>query len=232
MNTYTALIAFASLNAALVTTTAQAALQGRDLNGSINSFEAYYDTDLNITWLADTNLKVGNQIVMTWAEANTFVGSLSFTVGVNVYDNWRLPTVTDTDTPGCVSASYSGTDCGSNVNTATGEMAHLFYDELGNKAYWDTAGAGPQTGWGLTNTGPFPNFQPGTYWSGTEYVPNTDFAWVFATTGSQVFNPKSYNNRTLAVSPGDVGAVPEADTWAMLLAGLALVGVAVGRRRG
>lgn len=32
---------------------AQAALQGRDLNGSANSFEPYYETDLDITWLTD-----------------------------------------------------------------------------------------------------------------------------------------------------------------------------------
>lgn len=36
---------------------ANAALQGRDLDGNAaNGFEAFYDTKLNITWLADANL--------------------------------------------------------------------------------------------------------------------------------------------------------------------------------
>ena len=121
--------------------TVQAALQGRDLNGSIDSFEAYYDTDLNITWLANANVNGP----MSWTAANTWAANLSIVDAVNniTYGNWRLPTVTDTGTPGCDNA-YSGTDCGYNVNTATGEMAHLFYDELGNKAYYNTAGVGPR----------------------------------------------------------------------------------------
>jgi hypothetical protein len=31
-------------------------LQGRDLDGNPATFEAYYDTDLNITWLANANI--------------------------------------------------------------------------------------------------------------------------------------------------------------------------------
>ena len=62
---------------------AQATLMGRDLNGSAGSFEAYYDTDLGITWLADANVN-GR---MTWAAANTWAANLSFTDGVNTYDN-------------------------------------------------------------------------------------------------------------------------------------------------
>ena len=39
-----------------VSAAANAALLGRDLNGSPGSFEAYYDTTLDITWLANANL--------------------------------------------------------------------------------------------------------------------------------------------------------------------------------
>ncbi len=35
--------------------TTHAALQGRDLDGNLATFEAYYDTVLDITWLADAN---------------------------------------------------------------------------------------------------------------------------------------------------------------------------------
>ena len=64
-------------------------------------------------------------------------------------------------------------------------------------------------------------------------MPNTGNAWAFGF--SDGYQPAGYKGSgfyALAVSPGDVAAVPEADTWAMLLAGLGLVGVATRRRRG
>lgn len=36
-------------------------LQGRDLDGNAATFEAYYDTVLDITWLADTDIGVRAQ---------------------------------------------------------------------------------------------------------------------------------------------------------------------------
>lgn len=233
MTLRTTLITSSLIAASLISGAAHAALQGRDLNGSADSFEAYYDTDLDITWLADANVNGASN----WDAVNTWAANLSFTDAVNniTYDNWRLPTVTDTGTSGC-NYAYSGTDCGWNVDTATGEMAHLFYDELGNKAYYDTSGNGPQPGWGLTNTGPFINLQAYYYWSGTEYAPDTGSAWVFHfNSGHQ----KAFNNRqnldfyALAVSPGDVAAVspvPEAQTYALMLAGLGLIGWRARRR--
>jgi len=213
----------------LVTGSAHAALQGRDLNGSAGSFEAYYDTDLDITWLADANVNGA----MTWDAANTWAANLSITDAVNnlTYNNWRLPTVVDTGTPGCDYA-YTGTDCGHNVDTATGEMAHLFYDELGNKTYYDTSGNSPQSGWGLTNTGPFTKLQAHNYWSATEYAPDTNYAWYFDMySGYQSAGTKNNNGMyALAVSPGDVAAVPEAETYGLMLAGLGLIGWRARRR--
>ncbi len=49
--------------------------------------------------------------------------------------------------------AFEGTDCGYNVDTSTGEMASLFYDTLGNIAFYDTSGNGPQAGWGLPTQG-------------------------------------------------------------------------------
>jgi hypothetical protein len=69
--------------------------------------------------------------------------------------------------------AFEGTDCGYNVDTSTGEMASLFYDTLGNIAFYDTSGNGPQAGWGLANSGPFTNIQTiTTYWYSTEESPN------------------------------------------------------------
>ena len=180
---------------------------------------------------------------MNWAVAKIWAADLSLVDAVNniTYDNWRLPTVIDTGTPGCNFAN-TGTDCGSNVDTATGEMAHLFYDELGNKAYYGTSG-NPQSGFGLTNTGPFTHLQAGNYWSGSEAAseagPYSGSAWLFdfgfghqgtEFTQSAFYYSHLYDYYALAVSPGDVGAVPEAQTYALMLAGLGLIGWRARRR--
>ena len=199
----------------LVSGAAHAALQGRDLNGSVGSFEAYYDTDRNITWLANANVNG----LMTWAAANTWAANLSFTDGVSVYDNWRLPTALNQDGTGpCVGFNCTGS-----------EMGHLFYSELGG-----TAGQSI-----LTSVDPdltkFTNLQANGYWSATEYyAPDTNLARVFFFySGSQGAVTKASVLYALAVSPGDVGAVgavPEAQTYALMLAGLGLIGWRARRR--
>jgi len=82
MKTRTLLIASAMLAASLIPGAAHAALQGRDLNGSLDSFEAYYDTDLHITWLADANYAQTSGYdadgLMNRIEAITWASNLSF----------------------------------------------------------------------------------------------------------------------------------------------------------
>ncbi len=90
------------------------------------------------------------------------------------FDDWRLPTVTDTGTSGCDYA-YTGTDCGYNMDTSTGEIVSLFYDSLGIFPKYDTSGSGPQGGYGLSSTGPFTNLQMGLYWSGSRE--NQNLVW-------------------------------------------------------
>jgi hypothetical protein len=237
----------ASLATVFVSGAAQAALQGRDLNGSAGSFEAYYDTDLDITWLADANYAQTSGYDadgrMTWAAANTWAANLSYynPLTNQTYADWRLPTTTDTGTTGCDFA-YSGTDCGYNVDPASSEMAHLYFVTLGNQSYRTTTGlvgdayaGGANSFSTLDNVGPFINFQSYLYWSGTEYAPDTT-AWSFGTKfGDQgYYDLLNFNNSSsfyaLAVSPGDVGAVPEAETYALMLAGLGLIGWRARRR--
>jgi hypothetical protein len=246
MHARTALITSLALAASLVSGAAHAVLQGRDLNGSAGSFEAYYDTDLNITWLANANMNGA----MDWTTANTWVANLSFYDAINNinYDNWRLPTVNPVNG---ASFNYSyaingSTDFGYNVSEqgtafagSTGsEMAHLFYNTLNNPGYYTPAGAvsgcyANSSNTCLDNTGPFTNLQANYYWSATERAPSTNYAWGFYFgNGGQDASDEGGSFYALAVSPGDVAAVPEADTWAMLLAGLTLVGAATRRRRG
>ena len=196
---------------------AHATLIGRDLNGSIGSFEAYYDTDLDITWLANTN--VNGQ--MNWANAMAWAANLSYTDGVNTYDNWRLPTTLQPDSScgnqiGGVSYGY---------NCTGSEMGHLFYSELGGTARLSI----------LTSADPdlakFTNLLASAYWSATEYAPGTGDAWSFSFSGGfQEEYGEGSQFYALAVSPGDVAVVPEAETYALMLAGLGLIGWRVRRR--
>ena len=160
MTIRTTLIAPSLIAASLISGAAHATLIGRDLNGSAGSFEAYYDTDLSITWLANANVN----LTMTWADANFWAANLSIVDAVNniTYDNWRLPTVNPVNGSSFNYAlSYNGsTDYGYNVSEqgtafagSTGsEMAHLFYNTLNNKGYCDPALStvsscfGPQAG--------------------------------------------------------------------------------------
>jgi len=206
-------------------------LQGRDLDGDLSTFEAYYDADLNITWLADANYAMTSGYAadgkMTWSTANTWAGAL------NPYDSgitdWRLPTITSTS--GC-NFAFSGADCGYNVNTSISEMAHMYYITLADKGQYNTSGVS-QSGYGPANTGLFSNVQSNGYWSATEYAWDTNNAWGFSIgNGYQFSITKTYNYYAWAVHDGDVGAaitsavpVPAA-AWLFSSGLLGLVGMA------
>ena len=224
--------------AVMLAVPAQASLVGRDINGlavagSSAGAKFLYDTTLNITWLRNAN--ANGQ--MNWSQANTWASTLT----VGTFGGWRLPTMVDTGTSGCNFSFAGGTDCGYNVQTTSGstvysEMASLWYDTLGNKAYCPpgdaTCAGGPQAGWGLTNVGDFLNMQSDSYWSGTEYAPNPFNAWYFYTTsGFQSANGKNFQFYAMAVRPGDVLAAQVPEPESLVLALTALGAMALVRRR-
>jgi hypothetical protein len=208
----------------------QTTLQARDIDGN-GSTDAYYDTQLNITWLANfnTNGLMNWNAANTWATTNTFFG----------LGGWRLPTTNDTGTSGCDFA-FTNTDCGFNVQTSTGnpvnsELAHLYYVTLGNLAAFDTSG-NPQSGFGLTNTADLVDFQSSAYWSGTVYAPDSNGAWLFLTgtfnsTGLQGNDVKDFALYAVAVRSGDVGAsVPLPPTAALMLLMFGAMGLICRKR--
>ncbi len=207
-----------------------AALRGRaPATPDGTNYRAYYDTALDITWVADGNLAATHDFgvsgigdlgpgTMNWDTAQLWIAAMN-SAGYLGVDNWRLTTVIDTDGPdpdalgndGC-NLAYSGTDCGWNVDPATGEIAHLYYITLDNIGGYDANGVHQDCDTGmpappacLTNVGPFSNFQPNHYWTGTAFAPDAANAWEFdARNGVQNIQVKSRYSYAWAVRPGDL----------------------------
>jgi hypothetical protein len=197
------LLSIMTLSLGLMATTAQASLINRG-GGMI------YDTDLNITWLADANYAMTSGYdadgLMTWSDAVTWAGNLSY----GGYTDWRLPT----------SDTCSGYKC-------TGsELGHLYYIELSGAARQ------PMNTAYDTNYYLFQNIQPAAYWSGTELAPNAGSAWIFSFGGGlQNLSDDIVRPYAWAVRPGDVAAVPlPAAVWLFGSGLLGLIGVARRRR--
>jgi hypothetical protein len=217
-----------------------ATLQGRDLDGNVlNGAEAFYDTALNITWLANANTNVdnGNGGLMTWAQANSWAATTSF-FGIG---GWRLPAALPVDpilglgNP-ALFTNNGTTDIGQG-GTAS-EMGHLYYVTLGNLGACTPNDAAPQSCApqalsGLRNTGPFTELQPVLgYWSGTvsPSLP-TENAFDFGMEDGAQFNiSQGFALYGMAVRSGDVGVVPEPQTYVLMLTGLTAL-LVVRRRR-
>jgi hypothetical protein len=161
------------LLAACCANTAQAVLLER-LNGA-----AVYDTDLNITWLADANLPVSNSFNVTgiapngtvsWNNAQTYIVAMNAANYLG-FSTWRLPTTLQPD-PSC-STQDAANHVSSDFNCSGSELGHLFYKELGgmaNSAISVTHNA---------NFNFFRNVPDGGYWSDTSYSVDPSGAWLF-----------------------------------------------------
>ena len=144
-----------------------------------------YDDVLDTTWLQDANYAQTSNYdangLMTWADANTWAAQLSY----GGFDDWRLASANlmNGASP-CYAADGS---CDRGFNNTTGELGHMFYNNLGNTAGSSILGNVSFTDATLGGgTESFLNVQSSVYWLGEEYAPNTNRAWAFlASNGSQ-----------------------------------------------
>tara|TARA_B110000503_G_scaffold109789_1_gene164323 strand:- start:166 stop:876 length:711 start_codon:yes stop_codon:yes gene_type:complete len=201
-----------------------------------------YDDVLNVTWMQDANyaqtsgyaaanalgflhsssINIQVEGRMGWYAANAWAAQLEYAG----YDDWRLPS--------------AGNAPGSGYNVTTGELGHMFWNNLGNNSVVGSilsnmsfTDAKPGGG-----TESFLNVQNYAYWNGEEYAPDTREAWAFYTlNGGQDHNWKRFSAYIWAVRDGDVsvagrrpyGTVPvPAAAW---LFGTALLGLLVARRK-
>lgn len=190
-------------------------LQARDINGD-GIVDAYYDTALNITWLANANAGAGSAYDdganttdgrMTYASAQSWVASLDV-YGVG---GWRLPTM--------IGAS-----------TTNSEISHMYCVALGDFGPCNPLTSTPPGTWGFTNTGPFSNLLSQFFWTATVAAPGVAWAWAADPISAyHTQEPVGNHNLAWAVHSGDImAAVPEPSNYALLLLGL--VGLYAARR--
>jgi hypothetical protein len=207
-----------------------------------------YDDVLNVTWLQDANYaKTSGYDAdgrMNWGEANTWASSLNISrfAGESL-TGWRLAANTPVGADWNYDWSTDGsTDFAFNVTSPHSELSYMYYVNLGLKGFFSPAGALQPDGGIFPNgtygaqadVGLVKNLHSDVYWSGTAYAPDSaNYAWVFGTIdGFQGDSGLYHEFYTWAVRPGDVAAaMPEPETYAMLLAGLGLLGAGVKRRR-
>jgi PEP-CTERM motif len=81
-------------------------------------------------------------------------------------------------------------------------------------------------------SGQFDGVQTGNYWSGTVFAPNPSNAWSFNTiSGNQNLDNQGFPLFAVAVRPGDVAAaIPEPQTYALMLMGVGVVLLAQRKR--
>jgi hypothetical protein len=183
--------------------------------------QVVYDQTTNLSWIANANLAATNTFgvnginpggYMTWNTAQNWIAAMD---AANYMGNsdWRLPT----------------SDTCSGLNCTGSELGNLFYNGLGQAALRDI-GTVHNANYSL-----FKNVQDINLWSGTEWAPSPTYAaWEFNTyAGSQNVLNKGVSTYmfALAVSTGNVAAVPEPESYAMMLAGLGLMGFMVRRKQ-
>jgi hypothetical protein len=200
-------------------------------------YRAYYDSDLDITWLADANLatsntfgvepingpETGNPGAMQHLTATQYIAAMNDACYLG-FSTWRMPDVTPLNGTEFmeVTTNDGSTDRGFNISapgtayagSTASELPHLYYNTLGNLAAVDTSGvhracelAAPD--YCLSDRGPFTNMVALAYWTGRSWAQNPANAWGFRTDwGSQTVFGKQLGGHVWPVLDGDLAANP------------------------
>ncbi|HEV2721643.1 MAG TPA: hypothetical protein VG323_16615 [Thermoanaerobaculia bacterium] len=164
-----------------------------------------YDTTLHVSWLANANLAA----TQTFGVANITPGgsmdyptALLFVAALNAanylgHNNWQLPATPLVD-PTCGAVGPNGASFGKGCTASA--MGALFYQSLGLQ-FPNTAVPIPSTA-----TGPFSDFQPYLYWSGTAA---TDASSGFRTFSFNTgWEGSNVDNHYMYVLPAIKGKLP------------------------
>lgn len=247
-----------SLIALLAVNSSQAMLLGRmPTTSGGTDFQAYYDDVLAITWLADANLPATYNFGLSrdnyyqylegtlwWSAARSWIDRMNAANYLGA-SQWRLPTIRPINGSAWAPAnSFDGsTDLGYNISAPNSaypgakasEMAHLFYNTLGNAGAFTVSGTlsgcydqNPLAPYCLTNSGPFVNLRSNNgYWTDTFLPPyGSSVVTFYFLNGGQGLTDNGNGMYVWAVHDGDPFAVVPipASVWLLAWALAALSG--------
>ena len=189
--------------------------------------QVVYDTDLDITWLANANLGAGtiyddgsdtSDGKMTWA--NAFAWADSLTVGG--FTQWRLPT-TPVNDPSC--DGYDENRGTTGFGCTGSEMGHLYHIEFGTDPGTSYFVTGDSEAYGL-----FSNIETSDYWSLSSTLGSDSFIFSMSN-GATRGSPTYQANFAWAVHDGNIAGVVVPIPAAFWLFGSGLLGLIEIARR-
>lgn len=212
------------------------AAHAADAMTSVLGGQAVYDATTNLTWVSDANLLASNTFGLSygvslgvvsnmnaeifsngtanWGGAEKWIAAMNATNYLG-YNNWRIPSPVSPNAM-CPSSGFPSNCTGS-------DLGNLFYNGLGGAAGQSI------TSQHNANYNLFSNIPAVGYWSGTEYIsPGNEWPFDFFDGHTPSNGLGTYF--VWAVRSGGVAAVPEPETYALMLAGLGLVAVMARRK--
>jgi hypothetical protein len=209
----------------------ESTLQGRDINHD-GVTDAYYDTSLNISWLADANYAATTGVPPPdrFSEPGQMFqpDAITWASGLDIYgvQGWRLADSDFSDAnAACPVIGIAG--CRYVPNPSVDEFAHLYYVTLGNSTHDSGQLA-------TNNTGSFLNVMSGAYYY--NHMPGGFSSAISFGTGRSLIDGQQFPQFAWAVHDGDIGGgitapIPEPHTYVLMAMGLVMVGTIVRKSK-